>query len=88
MTTFTRDSITWVWLLLLLITGASWAVGSHVLLATNHLLAVGSILLFTGIKMHLVIRHFMEVNHAPGWLKWFCSAWLAVLFASLLWLYH
>lgn len=88
MTALTRNSITWVWLLLVLITGASWAVGSHVWLASNHLLAVVFILLFTGVKMHLVIRHFMEVNHAPAWLKHFCSIWLALLLASLLWLYH
>ena len=88
MNTLLRDSVTWVWLLLLLITAGSWAVGSHVWLASNHLLAVGTILLFTGIKMHLVIQHFMEVKHAPSWLKLFCSGWLAVLFFSLLWLYH
>lgn len=88
MQTLARDSVTWVWLLLMLITAGSWAVGSHVLLAANHLLAVGAILLFTCIKMHLVIRHFMEVNHAPGWLKLFCSGWLAVLFFSLLGLYR
>lgn len=83
-----RDSVTWVWLLLLLITAGSWAVGSHVLLVANHLLAVGAVLLFTCIKMHLVICHFMEINHAPGWLKLFCNGWLAVLFFSLLGLYH
>ncbi|MGL4318167.1 MAG: cytochrome C oxidase subunit IV family protein [Pseudomonas sp.] len=90
MNTLSRDSVTWVWLLLVLITAGSWAVGSHLLLdgAARHLLAVGAILLFTGLKMHLVIRHFMEVNHAPAWLKLFCNGWLAVLLFSLLWLYH
>lgn len=88
MTILTRNSITWVWLLLVLITGVSWAVGSHVFLVSNHLLAVFFILLFTGVKMYLVIRHFMEVNHAPAWLNGVCSVWLALLLASLLWLYY
>jgi hypothetical protein len=34
-----------------------------------------------------VIRHFMEVRHAPFWLKATTSGWVLVLFALLLGLY-
>jgi hypothetical protein len=90
MATFLRDSVTRVWLLLLLITAGSWAVGAHVVLGdrANHLLVLGTILLLTCIKMYLVIRHFMEVKSAPLLLKYACNSWLAVVFWGLFWLYH
>ena len=39
------------------------------------------------VKAFLVIWHFMEVRHAPTWLRATMVGWLVGLFASLLGIY-
>lgn len=51
-------------------------------------MALVSVLLFTVFKMHLVIRHFMMVRHAPVVIRYLCTTWLVLLFALLLWVYR
>jgi uncharacterized membrane protein len=45
------------------------------------------VLLIAAVKAFLVIWHFMEVRHAPTWLKATTSGWVIVLFALLLGVY-
>ncbi len=39
------------------------------------------------IKCRLIIRYFMEVRHAPRWLRHSTDAWLAVIWLTLLGVY-
>ena len=45
------------------------------------------VLLAAAVKAQLVIRLFMEVRHAPTWLKATTSGWLVALFGLLLGFY-
>jgi hypothetical protein len=38
-------------------------------------------------KGRLIIRYFMEVRTAPGWLKGSTDAWLTVLWVAILGIY-
>ncbi|WP_433241594.1 cytochrome C oxidase subunit IV family protein [Actinomadura nitritigenes] len=46
--------------------------------------AVAGIAVLGSIKCRLIIRCFMEVRHAPRWLRIATDAWLAVLWLTLL----
>lgn len=88
MSTSVRGNLTWVWLLLLVITAGSWAMGTHWLgPKEGGVLALAAVLALSLVKMRLVILHFMEVQHAPAAIRYLCGAWLIVLFAALLWIY-
>ncbi|AOE86763.1 cytochrome C oxidase subunit IV family protein [Pseudomonas sp. TCU-HL1] len=83
-----RENVTAVWVLLLVITVGSWALGTHLLgESLGRILAPASILALALIKARLVILHFMEVRHAPAAIRQLCSAWLVVVFGGLLWFY-
>lgn len=83
-----RGTATWVWLLLLAITLGSWAIGSHLFDAERGgAIALAAVLALSLVKMHLVIRHFMEVQRAPALIRHLSSVWLLVLFSTLLWIY-
>jgi cytochrome c oxidase subunit IV len=87
-TTYVRNPLTIVWAVLTLITVVSWLTArdggaAHVVNATVTVVA----LLIAAVKTQLVIWHFMEVRHAPRWLKVTTSSWLLVLFALLLGFY-
>ena len=45
------------------------------------------VLLIAAVKTALVIWHFMEVRHAPTWLKATTSAWLVAVLGLLLGFY-
>lgn len=88
MLTYVRNPLTVVWALLMTVTVVSWLTArgggaAHVL---NPLVTV-VVLLIAAVKAHLVIWHFMEVRHAPTWLKATTTAWVIVLFAGLLGFY-
>jgi Prokaryotic Cytochrome C oxidase subunit IV len=88
MTSLIRSPLTIVWALLTTVTIASSliAVGrgaSHQINTTVTIV----VLLIAAFKAHMVIWHFMEVRHAPGWLKATTSGWVLGLFALLLGLY-
>lgn len=89
-----RNSLVWVWLLLMLITLTTWwfatqdAVSFDV--STLPDWAVSGfvvIVLVSIVKMRLIIWHFMEVRHSPAWLRWTCDAWLISLALILLGMY-
>ncbi len=88
MTTYIRSPLTIVWAVLTLVTLVSWLTArdggaAHVL--NPSVTVVG--LLIAAVKTQLVIWHFMEVRHAPRWLKVTTTGWLVGLFALLLGFY-
>jgi Prokaryotic Cytochrome C oxidase subunit IV len=89
MIAYLRNTSTYVWAFLTLITIASWWIGR----GTGAAYAIdgaitGSVLLLAFIKSRLVIRHFMEVRFAPAWLQWTCDGWLIFVFLMLIGLYR
>ncbi len=48
---------------------------------------VAAIVVLALIKCRLIIGYFMEVRHAPRWLKLATDAWLVVLWLALLAIY-
>lgn len=48
---------------------------------------VAAIVVLGVVKCRLIIRYFMEVRHAPRWLRLATDAWLAVLWLTLFIIY-
>jgi hypothetical protein len=87
-TVYLRNPLTIVWALLTAVTLVSWLTArdpgaAHVLNATVTVV----VLVLAAVKSQLVIWYFMEVRHAPWWLKATTAGWVAALFALLLGLY-
>jgi hypothetical protein len=81
--------ITYVWIILCAITIVSWWLapghsGSGAVASVPITLAV---ILLGFVKGRLIIRYFMEVRTAPGWLKASTDAWLTVLWVAILGIY-
>lgn len=88
MSTYLRSPLTLVWAVLTVVTIASWLTArdggaAHVVNTTVTVV----VLLIAAVKTQLVIWHFMEVRHAPIWLRVTTMSWLVVLFALLLGVY-
>ncbi|MGV0714578.1 cytochrome C oxidase subunit IV family protein [Mycolicibacterium sp. XJ662] len=88
MTTYLRHPPTAVWAVLTAVTVASWLTARdggqpHHVSATVTVV----VLLIAAVKTQLVIWHFMEVRHAPVWLKITTNGWLVGVFALLLGFY-
>jgi hypothetical protein len=81
------DRTTLIWLLLMLATSFSWFLGANHSQALLNATASVSIILIAFLKVYLVMNDFMEVRSAPRLLRILCSAWMAVLCASILMLY-
>jgi hypothetical protein len=81
-----RNPITFVWLVLVAATAASWELG-HGIGFEDVRHASLAIILVSLVKVRLVIRHFMEVRHAPSVMKWVSDGWLVVLAVALCVLY-
>jgi cytochrome c oxidase subunit IV len=87
-TTYIRNPLTIVWALLVTVTIVSWLTArdggaAHVVNPTVTVI----VLLIAAVKTLLVMWHFMEVRHAPRWLKVTTSSWLVALVALLLGFY-
>jgi hypothetical protein len=88
MTSLIRNPLTIVWALLTTVTIASSLIAldggaTHQINST----VTTVVLLIAAVKAFLVIWHFMEVRHAPVWLKATTSGWVLALFALLLGFY-
>jgi hypothetical protein len=88
MTSLIRNPLTIVWALLTTVTIASSLIAvdggaSHQINTT----VTTVVLLIAAFKAQMVISHFMEVRHAPVWLKATTSGWVLGLFALLLGFY-
>ena len=84
MLAYIRHPLTYVWAFLTATTLASWLISRDG--GSAHQLNAGvtiCVLLIAAVKSRLVIRWFMEVRHAPRWLKRATDGWLAVLFLLL-----
>lgn len=66
--------VTMVWAVLVGVTVLSFCMGHGVGLEDSRLRGV-LILLMGFIKVRLVVREFMEVRHAPGWLRHTFELW-------------
>lgn len=85
---YIRNPLTIVWVVLTLVTIASWLTArgggsAHVVNATVTVV----VLLIAAVKTQLVVWHFMEVRQSPRWLKVTTGSWLVGLFALLLGFY-
>lgn len=88
MTSYIRNPLTIVWAALTTVTVVSWLTARDG--GSTHQLNVAVtvvVLLIAAVKASLVIWHFMEVRHAPTWLKATTGGWLIVLFTLLLGVY-
>ncbi|MGV0644027.1 cytochrome C oxidase subunit IV family protein [Mycolicibacterium sp. XJ879] len=88
MTAYLRHPLTVVWAVLTAVTVASWLTArdggqAHHVSATVTVV----VLLIAAVKTQLVIWHFMEVRHAPTWLKITTNGWLVGVFALVLGFY-
>ena len=84
MTSHVRSPLTMTWAVLTGVTVLSWLTArdggaAHALNATVTVV----VLLIAAVKAQLVIWYFMEVRHAPTWLRVTTAGWVVVLFALL-----
>ncbi|MGE2728162.1 cytochrome C oxidase subunit IV family protein [Mycolicibacterium vaccae] len=88
MTAYLRHPLTIVWAVLTAVTVASWLTARDTA-AVHHVDTTVTlvVLLIAAVKTQLVIWHFMEVRHAPRWLKVTTNGWLVGLFSLLLGFY-
>lgn len=83
----TRASL--IWLALMVLTVASWLLGTGLNTHFFGIHAEGSaILILAMIKARMIINNFMEVRHAPTALKLCCDAWTIAVAASMLGIYN
>lgn len=92
MTVFTNDKhITYVysaWLVLMILTAASWWVGTdHDIAGLGHDVAMVSILVLSFAKIYVVGHSFMELREAAHWLNWMFKTWCVVLCSVLCGIY-
>ncbi len=85
----TRSSTTVVWLILSVITVMSWWLGPahHAGPPAPSTAITVAVLALGFVKARLIIRHFMEVATAPGWLRLATDGWLVVLWGGVLAVY-
>jgi len=87
MTHYLRHPLILVWALLTAITIASWLISRG---GAPHQISAAvttGVLLIAAIKAWFVMRYFMEVRHAPVWLKRTTDGWLGGLLVLLLGIY-
>lgn len=74
------------WLVLSAITiGSWWLAPGHSGHTTGPSVPITlAVVLLGAIKGRLIIRYFMDVRHAPRWLRTATDAWLAVLWIGVL----
>lgn len=82
MLTLLRTRLVWVWLALVGATALSFVMG-HGIGISNHRVAGIAILVIAFVKVHFVMFDFMELRHAPRFLRAFAEVWLVVVCAML-----
>jgi hypothetical protein len=82
----TRNSVTIVWLVLVLATAASWWLGGRASAGPDRLAGI-AVLVVAFVKVRLIVRHFMEVQQAPPPLQLGLDVWIVVVCVALLVLY-
>lgn len=81
--------ITCTWLALVTITVVAWwlAPGHGDGHAEASIPITVAVIALGAVKSRLIIRYFMEVRAAPGWLRRATDTWLALLWAGVLVVY-
>ena len=80
-----RKPVTIVWAALMLATCAStWLLSKN---SVTPEVATVAIMLIAGVKVRLVMRHFMEVRRAPLALQLVCDGWLLAVTALIVTVY-
>ena len=77
------------WLILAAVTLVSWWIGAghgSGPLRADAAVTTG-VLLIAALKIRIIMREFMEVRHAPAWLRRLTDAWIGVVLTSLLGIY-
>ncbi len=78
-----QNKLSYVWLVLLLLSLLSWWSGTQVdseAVYQSNLIITMSVFVLALIKSRLAIRHFMDVKVAPLWLRLHCDGWLLLVF--------
>jgi len=78
---YLRHPMTHTWVILVLATLGSWSLGFESAAARRWVAPL--ILLIALTKCRIVMRNYMEVRHAPDWLRWACDGWLALNLALI-----
>ena len=86
MMTLLRTRITLVWFVLVAATALSWEMGHGVGLHDLRQASV-AIIVVAFIKVRFVILDFMEIRHAPIWMRIVGEAWTVLVCAALVLLY-
>lgn len=82
-----QPRITAVWVFLILATGLSWQFGHGFGFGSNVAYATVAILIVSFIKIRFVLLDFMELRHAPRWLRAAFETWTVVVCVTLVSLY-
>ena len=82
MTALLWSRTTLIWLLLVMATALSWAMGHGIATSDVRIASVAIIVIAFG-KVRLVIFEFMEIRGAPTWMQRVGEGWV-VLIAGLL----
>lgn len=81
-----KHRITLIWLLLVAATVLSWEVGHGI--GISDIRVAGAVILAVAfIKVRLVAFEFMELRHAPWFMRIAADAWIVVILGVLLTLY-
>lgn len=81
-----RNAVTWVWLALMAATLLSWALGVRAPVG-EQALATAAVMVIAFVKVRFVGLYFMELRHAPSWLRLAFEAWVVIACAAVLALY-
>jgi hypothetical protein len=79
--------LTIVWLLLVLATGLSWAIGRGFGSGEHDRYASVAVLLIAFIKVRFVFLDFMELRSAPGPLRLIFEGWTIAVCSTIIGLY-
>jgi amino acid transporter len=88
MKTYLRTPATAVWAALLLATLATWMLGAgHTMLVDSARTATVFVIVIAFVKVDLVGRYFMELQHAPRRLALLFNGWTVITCAAVVGLY-
>ncbi|MUL65875.1 hypothetical protein BOO86_15475 [Mycobacterium sp. CBMA 234] len=87
-TTYLRSPANKVWAVLLAATLVTWTLGAgHSALVGNTCVATVFVILIAFIKVDLVGRYFMELNHAPQRLALLFHSWSVITACTVIGIY-
>ena len=79
-----------VWLAIFAVSSVSWLLSNFSMelgsFSDKHLSQLLVVLGF--LKIWMIVHHFMEIKHAPRYLKIFCEGWVALSCISILSIFY